>query len=167
MLNTVMVASDIPLLLSRKAMKKANMTLDFKSDHAIIFDQSIQLLVTKPGHYAIPINPYKNVTLGVNRNVTLKQQKIINQKQYSYKTTHPSPKTLLKLLNSAGDPWQSDEELKKLIKKVNDESATCKMYQKTQLRLVVGLPMATSFQECTAMDLKFYIEKILLHLIDH
>ena len=27
--------------------------------------------------------------------------------------------------------------------------------------------MATSFQECIAMDLKFYKERILLHLIDH
>ena len=47
MLNTDIVASDIPLLLSRKSMKKANMTLDFKNDHAVIFDQSIQLIVTK------------------------------------------------------------------------------------------------------------------------
>ena len=75
MLNTDIVANDIPLLLSRKSTKNANMTLDFKNDHAIIFDQSIQLLVTKSGHYVIPINPYKtilnNVTSGVNTNVTL------------------------------------------------------------------------------------------------
>ena len=74
MLNTDIVASDIPLLLSRKSMKKANMTLNFKNDHAVVFDQSIQLLVTKSGHYAIPINnPYKTsgVNLGVNTNITL------------------------------------------------------------------------------------------------
>ena len=46
MLNTDIVASDIPLLLSRKSMKKA-MTLDFKNDHAVIFDQLIQLIVIK------------------------------------------------------------------------------------------------------------------------
>ena len=50
MLNTDIVASDIPLLLSRKSMKKSNMTFDFKNDHAVIFDQSIQLLATKSGH---------------------------------------------------------------------------------------------------------------------
>ena len=61
MLNTNIVVSDIPLLISRKSMKKANMTLDFKNDHAFIFDQSIQLLVTKSGHYGIPINPYKTI----------------------------------------------------------------------------------------------------------
>ena len=71
-LNTDIVASDISLLLSRKSMKKANMTIDFKNDHTVIFNQSIQLPVTKSGHYAIPINPYKtipnNVTSGVNTN---------------------------------------------------------------------------------------------------
>ena len=77
------------------------------------------------------------------------------------------PEKLLKLLNSAQDSWQSDEELKKLIKKVSNECAICKIYRKTPQRLVVGIPMATSFQECTAMDLTFYKGRILLHLIDH
>ena len=45
MLNTDIVSRDIPLLLSRKSMKKVNMTLDFTNDHAVIFDQSIQLIV--------------------------------------------------------------------------------------------------------------------------
>ena len=61
MLNTNIVVSDIPLLISRKSMKKANMALDFKNDHVFIFDQSIQLLVTKSGHYGIPINPYRTI----------------------------------------------------------------------------------------------------------
>ena len=39
--------------------------------------------------------------------------------------------------------------------------------QKPPPRPVVGLPLAPSFQECVAMDLKFYHNKILLHLIDH
>ena len=128
MLNTDIVASDIPLLLSRKSMKKAKMTLDFKNDHAIIFDQSIQLLVTKSGHYAIPINPsYKtilnNVTSGVNTNITLlatensKSKNDIAIKLHG-EFAHPLPEKLLKLLNSAGDPWQLNKELKKLRKSV-------------------------------------------------
>ena len=75
MLNTDIVACDIPLLPSRKLIKRANMTVDFKNNHASIFDHSIKLQVTNSGHYAIPINPYKtilnNVTLGKNTNITL------------------------------------------------------------------------------------------------
>ena len=39
--------------------------------------------------------------------------------------------------------------------------------QESSTRPIVGLPMATSFNETIAMDLKFYHGKILLHLIDH
>ena len=56
-------------------MKKDNMTLEFKNDHAVIFDHSVNLTVTKSGHYGISINAYKtilkNVTSGKNMNVTL------------------------------------------------------------------------------------------------
>ena len=38
---------------------------------------------------------------------------------------------LLKMLSSAGDPWQSDKELKKLIENVSDKCAICEIYKKT------------------------------------
>ena len=57
MLDTGVVASDILLLSSRKSMKKADMTLalDFKNDNAMIFCESIQLIVTNSGHCTIRI----------------------------------------------------------------------------------------------------------------
>ena len=75
MVNTNAIASDIPLLLLRKSMIKANMKLDFKNNNEVTFDQPIQLLLTKLGHYATSINPYQtignNINPGVNTNVTL------------------------------------------------------------------------------------------------
>ena len=74
MLNTHVVASDIPLLLSRVSIKKADMTLDFKNNNAMIFGKLIQLIVTKSGHCAIHVRRYSpilnNVTKGVKK-VTL------------------------------------------------------------------------------------------------
>ena len=68
LLNTDIIVSDKTLSLPGKSMKKANMTLDFKNDHAVIFDHSVNLIVTKLGQYAISINAYKiilkNVTSG-------------------------------------------------------------------------------------------------------
>ena len=142
MLNTDIVASGIPLLLSRKS-KKANRTLDFKNDQAVIFNQSVQLIMGKLGHYAIPISPYKtilnSVTSAVNTNITLvatennKSENDIAIKLH-WQFAHPLPEKLLKLLNSAGDLWQSNEELKKLIKNVSDKCAMCKIYRKTPQR---------------------------------
>ena len=59
MLNKDIVASDIPLLLSRKYMKKADMTLDFKNDNAKVFGESVKLITTKSGHYTVPYHPIK------------------------------------------------------------------------------------------------------------
>ena len=47
-------------------MKKANMTLGFKDNYAVTFDQSIHLLQTKSGYYTMPINPYKTIVNNVN-----------------------------------------------------------------------------------------------------
>ena len=42
-----------------------------------------------------------------------------------------------------------------------------KIYRKSPPWAVVGLPMAPSFKECVALDLKFYNDEILFHLMDH
>ena len=51
-INTDTVSSDIPLLLSRLSMKRANMTIDLENDTAFIF-QKAKLIVTKSRHYAV------------------------------------------------------------------------------------------------------------------
>ena len=63
------------MLLSRKSMKRAGMTIDFKNDQAIAFKEQIQLINTKSGHYTIPIRPYNailnNIATGTNTEVVL------------------------------------------------------------------------------------------------
>ena len=75
MLNTDIVASDIPLLLSRKSVKRTVMTIDFKNDEAVPSGKQIQLMNTKSGHYMLPICHYNtilnNITTGTNTAVVL------------------------------------------------------------------------------------------------
>ena len=173
MLNTDIVSSDIPMLLSRKSMKRAGMTIDFKNDQAVAFGEQIQLMNTKSGHYTIPIHPYNtilnNIVTGTNTAVVLKatsktKTKIAHKLHHQF--AHPSSGKLLKLLNSA-DLWKNDKELKTLIKTISAECQIYQLYKKTPPQPIVGLPLATAFQECAAKDLKFYRGRILLHLIDH
>ena len=49
------VDCDIPLFMSRSSMKRANMHLNFENDTANAFNQDINLIVTKSGHYAISL----------------------------------------------------------------------------------------------------------------
>ena len=50
------VDADIPLLLSKMAMKRARMTLNFNNDTAEMFGKRIKLLCTTSGHYHVPIS---------------------------------------------------------------------------------------------------------------
>ena len=118
MLNTDIVASDIPLLLSRKPMKKADKNLDYKRNLSTIFDEPSQLVVTKSGQYVIPINPLKGILnhvkkKGIITNMALSTTENTNWKKdtslkIQWQFVHPSTDILLKMLTWAGNLWQTD-----------------------------------------------------------
>ena len=134
----------------------------------------MQLINTKSGHYTIPTHPYNTIlnNNAIGKNTvevpiaTNKMKTKITQKVH-HQFVCPSSDKLLKLLNSAGDPWKNDQELKTLVKKISVKRQICQLYKKAPPTPIVGLPMVTAFQECVAMDLKFYKGKILLHLINY
>ena len=150
MLNTDVVASDIPLLLSRSSMKKADMrlALDFKNDAAIIFCESIQLIVTMSGHRAIPVCWYNtiltNVTTGAKQTVTLVISDTNKSKHIALKLhkqlAQPSPKRLIKLINSAAEYLENNEEFKIYIKNISVDYKICQIYRKSLTKPAVGLP---------------------------
>ena len=55
-ITTEVVELNIPLLLSKTAMKKSNMMLDFKNDTIICGNTTIHLRNTASGHYALPLS---------------------------------------------------------------------------------------------------------------
>ena len=54
--ETDVVKSNIPMLLSKKAMKKSQMCLDFGKDTASIGDETISLKCSSSGHYLFPLS---------------------------------------------------------------------------------------------------------------
>ena len=55
-IETEVVDKELPLLLSKEAMKKAGMMIDFTNDSAQIFGFDINLEITSSGHYTIPLS---------------------------------------------------------------------------------------------------------------
>ena len=168
------VDENIPLLLSREFMKNVNMSIDFKDDTVNILNQLLSLTITQSGHYALPITIPSKILQDIdherNVKVTLTMAAYDNKKKalkLHSQFGHPSYEKLVKVVNSAGKEWSENSDLKNELKTISDECQTCKVFKKAPPRPVVGLPMATKFLECVAMDLKFYNSKILLHLIDH
>ena len=54
-ITTDVVDCNVPLLLSKRSMKSAEMVLDFKSDTAVIGNVKNKLSCSTSGHYMLPI----------------------------------------------------------------------------------------------------------------
>ena len=116
MIETDIVQSDIPLLLSRSSKKKANMHLNFEDDTVKAFNQDINLVVTKSGHYVLPLtlpcqllsrcgaDPKLNVTLSAEHTKSKEEIAVKLHRQFA----HPPAHKLNQLLNSAGVPWREE-----------------------------------------------------------
>ena len=81
--------------------------------------------------------------------------------------SHPHSERLLSLLQ---DCEINDEELKSYIKGLDEKCEICIKYKRTKQQPVVGFPLAKTFNETMAMDLKEWShdKKIwLLHMVDH
>ena len=166
-IKTDVVKSDIPLLLSRTAMKKAAVKMDLENDTATIFGKEINLNLTTSGHYCIPIDkseevPVENVC-AVNLDILNKQDRFKTLVKLHRQFAHPPKSRLIALLKDA-DVWK--EEYEEIIQQINKEYELCKIYAKTPSRPAVGMPMASKFNEKVAMDLKQWNGHWILHIID-
>ena len=60
-LETDVADTDIPLLLSKAAMKKSSTIIDFDKDTAMMFGKQQLLVKTTSGHYAIPLRKRQQI----------------------------------------------------------------------------------------------------------
>ena len=169
---TDVIEKDLPLLLSKRFMKNGKFQLDFDNDTLHANGKSIPLHTTHSGHYLLPLTKKTQLihnldgsdkivlTVSTNKSDFEIAQKLHRQ------FAHPTKDKLLKLVKLAGEPWNNDQNLHKKIEDVTDSCQTCEKYKKAAPRPVVGLPMATTFLETVALDIKFYGSKPILHLID-
>ena len=175
-ITTDVVEYDIPLLLSKEAMKKAKTHIDFKEDKVIIFDKKIDICFTSTGHYCIKFDNKLSDEKNFKSNIALfctNMQNLSSQEKYKIalklhrQFSHPHSDRLLSLLKDCNI---NDEEIKSHIISLDEKCDICIKYKKTKPRPVVGFPMAKNFNETIAMDLKEWChnKKIwLLHIIDH
>ena len=173
-LSAHVVSCNVPLLLSRNSLKKANATLDFTEDSLKIFGENISLTITKSGHYCLPLsrtmdNPHspsvRKVLFATPIDVTDQpgeQWKKIAKlhKQFA----HPSSERLIKLIRNAGI---IDKSVGGIVDDVTTSCDVCKRFKKAPPRPAVGFPLATVFNETVALDLKVFRSGYMLHMIDH
>ncbi|CAG2239162.1 unnamed protein product [Mytilus edulis] len=166
-LKTDVVDSDIPLLLSRSAMKKAGVKMDLENDTAIIMGKEVSLNLTSSGHYCIPIDKTETLKVEEVNAVRLDELNVEKRKTALLKLhrqfAHPPKKRLVALLKDAGT-WK--EEYDEDLSEIQSKCDLCKMYAVTPPRPVVSMPMAKQFNEKVTIDLKQYKDRWILHMID-
>lgn len=167
LIMTDVVESDIPLLLSRKAMKTAGVKMDLETDTARIFGKDVALNLTTSGHYCIPIDRAEQISVSevfaVNFESMDRKDRYKTLNKLHRQFAHPPSKKLKALLQDAGQ-WKEDYQ--ELLEDIGEKCNLCKRYMKTPARPAVSLPMASQFNEKVAMDLKQWTGKWILHIID-
>ena len=165
-IETDVVDSNIPLLFSNRALGIMKARINYETDEAEIFGKNVYLNKTSAGHHCLPLLPdvrYESINVVSINDLSFEEKSktlLKLHRQYG----HPSKHTFQFHLKTAGI-W--DSECDEMVKKLYDECAICKQYARTPARPVVALPMASDFNECVAMDLKYWKPGFwILHLID-
>ena len=153
-------------------MKRAKMKLNFQNDTINIFHENIPLITTSSGHYAIPIMKAKQIINNLNRESDMSIMLTMTNDKDNHNIdlklhrqfAQPSQEKLLQLIKNGkmNEPWRGNQNLVEEIKNVSSNCPTCKKYKKVPPRPVVGLPMATEFQEILHYH---FIEKKYIYII--
>lgn len=168
-IETEIVKSDIPLLLNKSLLKKAETVLDLKNDRATLFNQPVNLEFTSSGHYCVKIIKDQHINKNHLSNEEENQEVRENmskaeKKKIAIKFGHATYDRLAQLLKSAGT---TGNESLDILRMVCENCETCIQYKRPVPKPAVGLPLATDFNETVAVDLH-ELEPGLwyLHVID-
>ena len=176
MIEVDIVDADIPLLLSKSAMKKAKMVLHMDEDYAEILGKPVSLNTTSAGHYVIPLLT-RNADKKINEDQVFHFEEIFavdfsnadpKEKETALIKLHKQfghrPKeSFINLLKSA-EVWTPDMTV--IIDHIIDGCEGCIKRRRNPDKPAVSMPMATVFNEKLAVDLSFYKGIPILHMID-
>ena len=138
---TDVVNSDIPLLLSKDAMKRAGTCLNFEDDMVTMLKKKIPLSCTSSRHYYIPITKplpdkckFKHILLikEIPSKNTAEKIKIATKLHRQF--SHPSSKKLCDLVKNAG---VADHEFIKILQTLPNSYELC-ICNKTERKPIVG-----------------------------
>ena len=173
--ETEVVDIDLPLLISKQAMKSTGMILNFEKDRATLNGDEIALDTTSSGHYALCLTRQRNQLsmLLAETSVTKPQHTFINF-DMSRKSTEEKRKAAVKLHRQFGHPTHEklshllklsgseDNEFLDVLQKMADLCETCMKYKKKNPRPMVGLSLSREFNATITMDLKQIQGKLIL-----
>ena len=171
LIETDIIDCDLPLLLSKESMKRAETEICFKNDEVSMLGERLKLQFTSSGHYAVPLghDQLKNKKMEMEEVFLAleeldKDNKLKACRKLHIQFGHARASRLQDLLKDAN---VTDKETLDMVKEVEEKCETCTKFRKPQLRPVVGFALAKDFNDMVSMDLKFHNTTPWLHMIDH
>ena len=149
------IDSDIPLLLSKKEMKKHQMTIFLQEDRAIIQGKSVPLRTTSAGHYILPLLNQGSYIAEEVFAINLKEASDLEKKkalEKLHKQFGHRPKQAFTDLLKNADSWTPDMSV--MIDNIIENCTGCIMRRRNPDRPAVAMSMASDFNEKVAIDLK-------------
>ena len=164
------IQSDIPLLLSKDAMKSLGITLDMKNDRGTINNKPLILTTTSAGHYVIDLLNNKEelnqVCIAELENNNNKEQMKALQKIH-LQFGHRPKIQFVTILKEAG---QWNDKFSAMIDKIMDSCEGCIMRKRSPDRPAVAPPLSNDFGQVLCIDLKVWDKNkgiYILYMIDH
>ena len=170
-IKTEVVKANIPLLLSKESLKRADTVLDLKNDTAEMFGEPVKLHFTSSGHYCIDIsndesaehNVPESTVLLIDENMDENRKKKILSKLHQ-QFGHSSANRLKQLLKSAG--INNDSTLN-MLDQIVEKCDVCVKHKKPTPRPTVGFPLASDHNQTVAVDLHELEPNLwYLHIMD-
>lgn len=173
-LQTEIVNKPIPLLMSKPSMKKANTKINLMDDSIEMFGIVRPMIQTNSGHYGINIRGTDEIEEGTNISphlqLLIETEKETDKSKIAKKLHstlgHPKSLRVIDTLKASGC---EDRELFDKLKELDTKCEVCMKWGRPHPKPIVSLPLANTFNETVALDLKVYINNKIyfLHLIDH
>ena len=162
------IDSDIPLLISRREMKRLDLSIDNRNDSVTMRGKHLPVMTTSAGHLSLDLLGRKeevhiesvlavdllNADEAIQRKTLLKLHK-----QFG----HRSKRAFILLLKNC-EKW--DDKFTVMIDQIIDGCEGCIMVKRNPDRPAVALPLGNDFNHVVTMDLKIWKGKVILYMID-
>ena len=149
--RTDVVATDIPLLLSKEAIKRAKVKLNLVDDTAEILGTQINLHFASYGHYCVSLHKVNEVEVEEIYAVSIGTLDTKEQHQTLLKLrrqfAHPLRKKYIGLLKDA-EVWS--QSLNKVVDTIYASCDLCRVHTRTPVQPAVTLPVRCDFSEKSA-----------------
>ena len=150
------VPTNIPCLISKESMRKANVIIDIANDQISFMGKIVKLQTADTGHYTLPINDHiysQNEPAPV---FIVQVDKHLEDLQIAHvhkALGHPSRQKLENMIRAS---HYKNPDLNKILDRLYQTCEPCQMYQRVRPSPKVAPPIAHDFNQCVTMDLKVW-----------